>query len=92
MSRPTNLTRRLQPALLHLIAGGLALVYAWLVSGTHYVTSGVQFVSPLAVVLLVHLLWLALRRELKTGFAIVAFSRMLATAICIVLFTVVCAM
>jgi hypothetical protein len=49
-------------------------------------------VSPLAVVLLVHLVWLAVRRELRTGFAMVAFGRMLATAICIVLFTVVCAM
>jgi hypothetical protein len=92
MFRSANLTRRLQLALPHLIAGGLALAYAWLVSGTQYVTSGVQFVSPLAVVLLVHLAWLAVRRELGTGFAMVACSRMLATAICIVVFTVVCAM
>jgi hypothetical protein len=92
MSRPANLTTRLQLLFLHLIAGGLALAYAWLVSATHYVTSGVQFVSGLAVVLLVHLLWLAIRRELGTGFAIIAFGRMLTTAICIVVFTVVCAM
>jgi len=83
---------RLQLGFLHSIAGGFALSYAWLVSGTHYVTSGVQFVSPLAVVLLVHLLWLAIRREFGTGFAIIAFGRMLTTAICIVVFTVVCAM
>ncbi|HKD28183.1 MAG TPA: hypothetical protein VKC66_20035 [Xanthobacteraceae bacterium] len=92
MPRSANLTIRLQLALPHLIAGGLALAYAWLVSGTHYVTSGVQFVSPLAVVLLVHMVWLAVRRELGAGFAKVAFGRMLATAICIVVFTVVCAM
>ena len=92
MFRSANLTMRWQLGFLHLIAGGLALAYAWLVSGTHYVTSGVQFVSPLAVVLLVHLVWLAIRRELGTGFAMVAFGRMLATAICIVVLTVVCAM
>jgi hypothetical protein len=92
MFRSANLTIRLQLAFLHLIAGGLALAYAWLVSGTHYVTSGVQFLSPLAVVLLVHLVWLAVRRELRTGFAIVACGRMLATAIFMVVFTVVCAM
>jgi hypothetical protein len=92
MSRPANLNTRLQLLFLHLITGGVALAYRWLVSGTHYVTSGVQFVSPLAVVLLVHLLWLATRRELGTGFAIIAFGRMLTTAICIVVFTVVCAM
>jgi len=91
MPRSANLATRSQQALPHLIAGGLALAYAWLVSGTHYVTSGVQFVSPLAVVLLVHTVWLAVRRELGAGFAKVAFGRMLATAICIVVFTVVCA-
>jgi hypothetical protein len=91
MSRLTNLAIRSQLPLIHLIAGGLALVYAWLISGTHYVTSGLQFVSPLAVVLLAHLAWLAVRRELRMGFAMVAFGRMLATAICIVLFTAVCA-
>src|SRR5215471_18099151 len=90
MPRSANLATRSQQALPHLIAGGLALAYAWLVSGTHYVTSGVQFVFPLAVVLLVHMVWLAVRRELGAGFAKVAFGRMLATAICIVVFTVVC--
>jgi hypothetical protein len=44
------------------------------------------------VVLLVHLVWLAVRREFGTGFAMVAIGRMLATAICILVFTVVCAM
>jgi hypothetical protein len=92
MSPLTNLTMRLPLVLLHVIAGALALGYAWLVSGTHYVTSGVQFVSPLAVVLLVHLGWLAACRELRTGFAMVAFGRMLATAIFIVIVTVACAL
>jgi hypothetical protein len=89
MSRSANL--KLQLPLLHLIAGGLAVGYAWLVSGTRYVTSGVQFVSPLAVVLLIHLGWLAARRELGTGFAMVALGRMLATAISIVALTILCA-
>src|SRR5215470_18820736 len=91
MSRPANLSIRLELALLHLIAGGLTLAYAWIVSGTHYVTSSVQFVSPLAAILLVHLVWLAVRRELGTGFAMVAFGRMLVTATCTVVLTVVCA-
>src|SRR5215475_7869456 len=91
MSRSAKVTIRLRLALPHLIAGGLALTYAWLVSRTHYVTSGVQFVSPLGVILLVHSLWLAVRRDLGTGLAMLALGRMVATALCITVFTVLCA-
>jgi hypothetical protein len=64
----------------HLIAGALALLYAWNLSGTRFVTTGLQFVAPLAVILVAHLLWLAARRQLHPGFAHVAFARTAVTA------------
>jgi hypothetical protein len=69
------------------LAGSLALSYAWIVSGTRYVTTGVQFVAPLAIIVLVHVAWLGARRELPVGFARVVFARTLATAIGIIVFT-----
>ena len=67
----------------HLIAGGLALSLALYVSTTPLVTTAVQFVSPLLVILAVHLVWLAAIGGLGTGFAMVALTRTLWTTICI---------
>jgi hypothetical protein len=64
----------------HLLAGALALLYAWNMSGTHFVTTGLQFVAPAAVILVAHLAWLAAKRHLSPGFAHVAFSRTVVTA------------
>jgi len=80
-----TIARRLFP---HMLAGSLALAYAWVVSNTRYVTTGVQFVSPLAVVLLVHLAWLAVSRDINTGFAIVTFGRSLTTTLGIAFVTI----
>ena len=70
-----------------LLSGGLALSYAWLVSGTRYVTTGLQFVAPLAIILIVHLAWLAAVWGLARGFSVTVLARTLATAIGIVGFT-----
>ena len=67
-----------------LLSGGLALSYAWLVSGTRYVTTGLQFVAPLAIILIVHLAWLAAVWGLARGFSVTVLARTLATAIGIV--------
>ena len=72
----------------HMLAGPLGLLYAWSVSNTQYVTTGVQFVSPLAAVLLVHLVWLGASGRLEAGFAKVAFGRALATTIGVAVFTI----
>jgi len=72
----------------HLLAGLLALLYAWQVSHTQFVTTAVQFVSPLAAILAAHLLWIAAFGPLKPGFARVALMRMLVTAVGIVAVTV----
>src|ERR1700722_12054384 len=47
-------TRRPIP---HVAAALLALYYAWLVSNTRFVTTGLEFVAPLAIVLATHLAW-----------------------------------
>ena len=80
-----NLTGSVVP---HLVAGSLALLYAWLVSDTRFVTSGVQFVSPLAIVLIAHLSWIGAFEGFKPGFAVALFGRMLTTAFGIVALTV----
>lgn len=64
----------------HLLAGALALLYAWNLSGTRFVTTGLQFVAPVAVILVAHLVWLAVRRQLNPGFSHLAFGRTVVTA------------
>jgi hypothetical protein len=61
-----TLSRNLLP---HVIAGGLALGYAWGMSGTRFVTTGIQFVSPLALILLVHIVWLHASGQAGAGYA-----------------------
>ena len=63
----------------HLAAGALALLYAWIIFHTRFVTTGVQFVSPIAVVFLVHLVWLWAAGKLTPGYAHVTFMRTLTT-------------
>lgn len=75
----------------HVLAGGLVVTYAWLISGTPFVTTAVQFVSPLALILIVHLAWLAATRSLNAGFSHVAFRRSLQTAANIAVLTVLLA-
>jgi hypothetical protein len=67
----------------HSVAGGLALLFAWHVSGTASFNTGLQFVAPLAIVLLAHLLWIGLWRGYAPGYARIALSRMLTTSIAI---------
>jgi hypothetical protein len=63
----------------HVVAGSLALFYAWLIFNTRLVTTGVQFVSPLAVILAAHLAWLWASSALRPGYARVTFMRALTT-------------
>jgi hypothetical protein len=65
----------------HVLAGGLALAYAFWVSRTTYFTSALQFVSPVIVVLLTHLAWMTASGALHRGFAEIALRRTLVTAI-----------
>jgi Polyketide cyclase / dehydrase and lipid transport len=84
----TTRTRSTASVVPHAIAGTLALLYAWHISNTAYVTTGVQFVSPLAIILLVHLAWTGARRELIPGYAKTVMSRSLVTALGIIACTV----
>jgi hypothetical protein len=78
------ISRKLLP---HMIAGGLALGYAWLISGTRFVTTGVQFVSPLAVIVLIHVLWSIAQGRVQPGFARSVYRRSILTSIGIVVGT-----
>lgn len=53
----------------HLIAGGLAIGYAWLISKTPYLQTGLQFVAPVMVILATHLAWAWMRGADAPGYA-----------------------
>lgn len=76
-----NRSRQTGGGIAHVAAGGLALLYAYAISGTGYVTTGLQFVSPLAVVLFVHLIWTGVTRGFVPGFAVHLFGRALVTSL-----------
>jgi hypothetical protein len=59
----------------HLLAAGLALLYAWFISQSAYVTTGLQFVAPLVIIMVVHLSWLAVSRGLSVGFSNLVYWR-----------------
>ena len=65
----------------HLAAIALSLAYAWHISQTDYVTTGLQFIAPLLVILLCHLAFLWLRRRLEPGYARLVLSRTLTSAV-----------
>jgi len=76
------MTNRLaHPLFAHLAAMTAALFFAWHVSQSSLVTTGVQFIAPLLVVMAVHYVWLALGRHLKPGYAQTIFGRSAGTAI-----------
>ncbi len=64
----------------HLLAGALALLYAWGVAQTQLLTTGLQFVAPLLIIIAVHLAWLAWVRELVAGFSLRLYQRSVLTA------------
>ncbi len=63
----------------HILAAAFALLYAWTISGTALRVTGVQFVSPLIVILLVHLAWFVIPRGLQPGVAFDVVTRSLQT-------------
>lgn len=65
----------LKTLLPHIIAAGVALLYAWFIFNSSYLKTGLQFVAPVIFVLMVHLLWLAFSKQLKSGFSTIAFQR-----------------
>ena len=69
----------------HAIAVTVATIYTWQVSQSAYVTSGLQFIAPLLVIMLVHLGWLWLAKGLRPGFANLVTRRSLQTALGLVL-------
>ncbi|KAG1668248.1 DNA polymerase IV [Nymphon striatum] len=61
--QPSDKASNLTGILPHITAGSLALVYAWSISKTEYVTTGLQFVMPLGIILATHTLWLRMAQQ-----------------------------
>lgn len=67
--------------LIHCIAASAALYYAWLISQSAYVKTGFQFITPVLIIMAVHLLGLAMSRNLSSGFSSVIYKRSAQTAV-----------
>jgi Polyketide cyclase / dehydrase and lipid transport len=65
----------------HLVAGVTGLVFAYAVSRSPYMTSGLQFVAPLALIFAVHIGWIGVTRSFAPGYAGLAISRTVRTAV-----------
>ena len=77
-ARSTAHAARLAP---HLLAAALALAYAYAVFRSDFVRSGLQFVAPLTVILVVHVAWIVGAGRAAPGYARVALQRTAQTAI-----------
>jgi hypothetical protein len=75
--------RRTLSAFQHGLAAAVALSYAWFISTTNYVTTAVQFVSPLAIIVVVHTLWRGVFGGYAPGFAQIVLHRSVKTALII---------
>lgn len=75
------LNRLTHPLIAHLAAMAAALFFAWHVSQTALVTTGVQFIAPLLIVITVHYIWLAFGRHLTKGYAVKIFGRSAGSAL-----------
>ncbi|MEM9582687.1 MAG: SRPBCC family protein [Pseudomonadota bacterium] len=71
---------RASRAFIHICAATAALLYAWTISQSAYVTTGLQFVTPVLVIMLTHLVWLTLTRQMAPGFSSVIYRRSAQTA------------
>lgn len=65
----------------HLIAMALSMRYAWGISQTPYVTTGLQFIAPLLLIMAVHLVWVLAVGATLPGYARVVLRRSMVTAI-----------
>ncbi len=65
----------------HAAAACLALTYAWQISQSDYLRTGLQFITPLLIIMAVHLGWLALTQGLHRGFASIIYRRSAQTAV-----------
>ncbi len=63
----------------------LSMVYAWGISQTAYVTTSVQFISPLLVMMTVHWTWMVATRSLEQGYAQTVFFRSLVSGLALAL-------
>lgn len=68
----------------HLVAIAFSMFYAWHISRSAYVTSGLQFLSPLLIILLCHLAILRLRGRLVSGYAGQVLARTALSSVLIV--------
>ena len=64
-----------------MIAATVALAYAWFLSQTALIVTGLQFVAPVAIVIGVHLLWCAGQGRLQPGFANRLYGKAAGTAL-----------
>ncbi len=81
MPRATSYLMKFSQPLVHVVASGLALQYAWYVSQSPYVKTGLQFIAPLLIIMAVHLGWLLVTRGAVRGFSQLVYWRSTQSAV-----------
>jgi hypothetical protein len=65
----------------HVLAASCSLLFAWNISQSSYMKTGLQFVAPLLIVMAVHLIWVSVSsRGLLPGFSSVVYRRSVQTS------------
>lgn len=65
----------------HILAAGCSLIFAWNISQSTYVKTGLQFVAPLLIVMAVHLIWMSIiSGGLTPGFSSIVYRRSFQTS------------
>ncbi len=76
-----TVSKATRPLTAHVLAGLAGLAFAYVVSESPYVTTGLQFVAPLALIFMVHIAWIGLTRSFVRGYSALAITRTLVTAL-----------
>lgn len=71
----------LKLTLVHCTAASVALLFAWQISQTSYLQSGLQFIGPVAIILGLHFIYMWLCNELTVGFSDIIYRRATQTAV-----------
>lgn len=70
---------------IHINAAAAAMFFAYHVWQSPFAKTGVQFVTPMMIIIAIHVAWLAVGKQLSPGFAGVIFKRSAVTGVCLML-------
>lgn len=79
------MTLSIRPLFIHITAAAAAMVFAYHVWQSPFAKTGVQFVTPMMIIIAIHVAWLAMAKQLSPGFAGAILKRSAITGVCLML-------